>query len=48
MNNDGLSPPPNGRADALVAFNLRDYAAAPGRFGIEVLRPADVLRRMLP
>jgi predicted nucleic acid-binding protein len=38
----------NGRADALVTFNRRDYGAAPGRFGIEILRPADVLRRMLP
>ena len=36
----------NGLADALVTFNRRDYGAAPGRFGIEVLRPAEALRRM--
>lgn len=37
----------NGRAEVLATFNRRDYGAAPGRFGIEVLRPAEVLRRML-
>jgi putative PIN family toxin of toxin-antitoxin system len=37
----------NGQADALVTFNRRDYGAAPGRFGLEVLRPGDALRRML-
>lgn len=47
MNNDGLSPPPNGRADALVTFNRRAYGTAPRWFGIEVLQPADVLRRTL-
>jgi len=36
----------NGAADAIVTFNLRDYAAGPGRFGIEVLRPGEVLRRV--
>lgn len=35
----------NGRADAIVTFNRADYGAAPQRFGIEVLRPAEVLQR---
>lgn len=36
----------NGKADLLVTFNLRDYAKAPMRFGIQALRPADALRRI--
>ena len=36
----------NGRADALVTFNRRDYGAAPEGFGIEVLSPGEALRRM--
>lgn len=36
----------NGRAAAIVTFNRRDYGRAPARFGIEVLNPGDVLRRM--
>ncbi len=36
----------NGRADAIVTFNVRDFATAPGQFGIEVLKPAEVLRRL--
>lgn len=36
----------NGRADAIVTFNIRDFAAAPARFGIATLRPADALRRL--
>ena len=36
----------NGRADALVTFNVSDFAAASGRFGIQVLRPRDLLREM--
>ena len=35
-----------GRADAIVTFNVRDFGVAPGRFGIEVLRPAEALRRI--
>src|ERR1700732_625618 len=31
----------NGRADAIVTFNGRDYGTAPGRFGIEVMTPAE-------
>lgn len=36
----------NGRADALVTFNVKDFGAVPKRFGIEVWSPADVLRRL--
>ena len=36
----------NGRADAIVSFNHRDFAAVPQEFGIALLRPADVMRRM--
>lgn len=37
----------NGRARALVTFNQRDYGTVPARFGIEVLQPAAMLRRIL-
>jgi putative PIN family toxin of toxin-antitoxin system len=36
----------NGRADAIVTFNLRDYGAIPEKFGIEVLIPATAIRRV--
>jgi putative PIN family toxin of toxin-antitoxin system len=36
----------NGQADAIVTFNRRDYGTGPSRFGIEVLSPADALRRI--
>lgn len=36
----------NGGADAIVTFNRKDYAAAPARFGIELLSPAEVLQRI--
>lgn len=36
----------NGRADALVTFNRRDFGNAPARFGIEVLSPQEALKRM--
>jgi predicted nucleic acid-binding protein len=36
----------NGRADALVTFNVRDFGAAPSRFGIEVMTPREVIRRI--
>lgn len=38
----------NGRADAIVTFNRRDFGDAPARFGIGVLSPADALRRLRP
>jgi putative PIN family toxin of toxin-antitoxin system len=34
----------NGRADAIVTFNLRDFAPAGPQFGISVLLPADALK----
>jgi putative PIN family toxin of toxin-antitoxin system len=36
----------NGQAAALVAFNRRDFGAAPGWFGIDVLTPAEAIRRI--
>jgi putative PIN family toxin of toxin-antitoxin system len=38
----------NGRADALVTWNLRDFAPAASRFGIAVSTPAEILRRLYP
>lgn len=35
----------NGRANALVTFNVRDFAAAGARFGIAILRPQEILKR---
>jgi putative PIN family toxin of toxin-antitoxin system len=35
----------NGRADAIVTFNLKDFVPA-ARFGVSVVRPADVLHRI--
>ena len=36
----------NGRADAIVTFNRRDFAAAARGFGIEVLSPGAAVKRM--
>lgn len=36
----------NGRADAIVTFNRKDYGTGPARFGIDLLSPADALRRI--
>ena len=36
----------NGRADALVTYNIKHFAAAGDRFGIPILRPADVLEKV--
>lgn len=36
----------NGRAASIVTFNRRDFGAAPARFGIDLLTPADALRRV--
>jgi putative PIN family toxin of toxin-antitoxin system len=36
----------NGQADALVTHNIRDFSGAADRFGIQVLRPAEVLKRI--
>jgi putative PIN family toxin of toxin-antitoxin system len=36
----------NGRADAIVTFNGRDFGKAPARFGVEVLTPIETIRRI--
>jgi hypothetical protein len=33
----------NGRADALVTYDMRHFAAAAARFGLRLARPTDVL-----
>lgn len=38
----------NGRADALVTFNVRDFGTVPSQFGIEVLLPREAIRRIKP
>lgn len=38
----------NGHADAIVTFNQRDFGTIPQRFGIELLMPAEALRRIRP
>lgn len=34
----------NGRAAAIVTFNLKDFLPATRRFGVEVTRPGDIFR----
>jgi putative PIN family toxin of toxin-antitoxin system len=36
----------NGRADAIVTFNVRHFAEVVDEFGIELLTPAAILKRM--
>ena len=36
----------NGRADAIVSFNHRDFGEAPRQFGIQLLLPRDALRTL--
>ena len=36
----------NGRADALVTFNLRDFGDAPDRFGVDLVLPREALGRI--
>jgi len=38
----------NGRAAAIVTFNRQDFGEVPLQFGIDVLSPVDVLRRIKP
>jgi predicted nucleic acid-binding protein len=38
----------NGGADAIVTFNTRHYVDVAERFGIEVLKPGELLRRLQP
>ncbi|WHO74714.1 putative toxin-antitoxin system toxin component, PIN family [Rhizobium sp. BT03] len=36
----------NGRADALVTHNIRDFEAVKDRFGLRVIRPAELLEEI--
>lgn len=36
----------NGQAGAIVTFNQRDFGSAPAKFGVEVLRPRDLVWRI--
>jgi predicted nucleic acid-binding protein len=36
----------NGRAHALVTFNLRDFGKAPAQFGVEALLPREAIARI--
>jgi len=36
----------NGQADAIVTFNIRDFAQAAARFGIEILSPGEAWQRV--
>jgi len=36
----------NGHAGIIVTFNVSDFAAAAGRFGIQILQPRDLMREM--
>jgi putative PIN family toxin of toxin-antitoxin system len=36
----------NGRADALVTFNLRDFGAVPERFGVASMLPREAITRI--
>jgi predicted nucleic acid-binding protein len=36
----------NGRADALVTFNVRDFGTVPARFGIELMIPREGIERI--
>ena len=38
----------NGRAEALVTFNVRDYGTAASQFGVEVLLPREAIARIRP
>ncbi len=38
----------NGRADALVTYNVADFAGPAERFRISVLRPGDLLKKVKP
>lgn len=36
----------NGRADALVTYNTRDFREAAPRFGVRLMRPAELLEEL--
>jgi hypothetical protein len=35
----------NGNADMITTFNIKDFIGTEAGFGIEVLRPGEILRR---
>ena len=37
----------NGRADAIVTFNARDFGDVPSKFGVMLLKPAVALKRLI-
>ncbi|MBN9079279.1 MAG: putative toxin-antitoxin system toxin component, PIN family [Rhizobiales bacterium 65-79] len=37
----------NGRADAIVTFNERDFRPVPGLFGVSILQPKKVIDRII-
>ena len=38
----------NGDADAIVTYNVKDFASAGHRFSLAILRPADLLKEVQP
>lgn len=38
----------NGRADALITHNVRDFAGVVERFGVPLLTPGELLKRLKP
>ena len=36
----------NGRADALITFNVRDYGDVPGHYGVDLLLPREAIGRI--
>lgn len=36
----------NGRADALITHNVRDFAKGAEKFGVRILRPAELLKEL--
>jgi len=36
----------NGRADALVTHNIRDFAKGAARFGLQIVRPGELLKEL--
>ncbi len=36
----------NGRADAVVTFNVRDFGTVPSRFAVELLLPREAIKRI--
>lgn len=37
----------NGQADGIVTFNIRHFTVSASRFGIELLRPGEAVRRLV-